>query len=96
MSLFADWKFKWKDTQLSLPPGKGLCLDVGCGSGKARKIVEEAGYSYMGCDVDISRGQGIIQCDATALPFEDNYFNIVILWQVLEHVEFPRKVLREI
>lgn len=96
MSLFTDWKFNWKDTQLNIPRGKGLCLDVGCGSGWARELVENAGYSYTGCDVDISRGQGIVQCDGTALPFKENSFNLIILWQVLEHVPCPEKFLREV
>ena len=58
MSLFSNWKFSWKDTQLKTGPGKGLCLDLGCGNGNLRPIVENRGWTYIGSDIDISRGWG--------------------------------------
>lgn len=36
------------------------------------------------------------QFDGYNIPFEDNYFDLVILSHVIEHVEFPRLLLREI
>ncbi len=98
MSLFRNWKFSWKDTQLKIDPGNGLCLDLGCGNGNLRPIVENRGWTYIGSDIDISRGRGgvMVQCDGLFLPFNNDSFKIVLINQVLEHIKEPIQLLREI
>lgn len=96
MSLFSDWKFNGKESQFKIHPGKGVCLDLGCGDGRFRCIVENAGWRYIGCDLDISRGGAMLQCDGILLPFKNNCFDAIIIWQVLEHVKDPMKLLLEI
>jgi len=40
--------------------------------------------------------QEAINYDGYKTPYPDNYFDLAILSHVLEHVEFPRKLLREL
>jgi ubiquinone/menaquinone biosynthesis C-methylase UbiE len=60
---------------------KGAVLDVGCGESN----------KYLGfCPCDAYIG------DAAFLPFKDESFDAVICNAVLEHVEKPKEVLKEI
>jgi ubiquinone/menaquinone biosynthesis C-methylase UbiE len=72
----------------SLSPDS-IMVDVGCGNGKNLGI--SPGISF-GCDIcpkllDIARerGHNVIQCDALALPYEDNFADTVISIAVIHH-----------
>ncbi|MGR3303168.1 MAG: class I SAM-dependent methyltransferase [Candidatus Scalindua sp.] len=96
MSLFAHWKFNWKDVQFEIPYGKGAFLDLGCGNGHFQHTVEKRGWMYIGCDVDALRGGAMVQCNGKYLPFRNNCIDSALVNQVLEHVDDPLKVLTEI
>jgi SAM-dependent methyltransferase len=72
-----------------------LTLDVGSGAGMFSP-------SCLGdVNVDIGKvsskpAKPFIQCDAAALPFRENLFTRVTMFDVLEHVDAPCVVLREI
>lgn len=77
-------------------------LDVGFGSGSLLFTAEEFGYDVSGIDL---RAQNVIDAcemdlDATCCSIEEfaglhpDYFNIVSLADVLEHVPFPKTMLR--
>lgn len=97
--------FKYLLTKMNLDEGK--ILDIGCGGGayigKLEKL--KPNLDYFG--IDISRKAIKIAQEkykkvnfkvagADKLPYSNKYFNIVILRQVLEHLEKPILALKEI
>ena len=85
----------------------GRVLDVGCGAGSVAKAVkrERPDLEVFGCDVSRSAleaagsaPQGVDFRLATAerLPFADAELDFVWMIDVLEHVEEPEVVLREV
>ena len=78
-------------------------LDIGCGEGFFLSNAAKAGYTTKG--IEISRDAAEYAgrefgLDVEAKPFEElqfpeNYFDVVTLWQVLEHVPYPLVVLKE-
>lgn len=91
-----EWVFTWDDVQRTLPGGSGLCLDLGCGDGRHRDWVEAAGWTWIGLDIDVNRRGAAIVGDALHLPLTDESLGLVLLWQVLEHLSQPWKVLAEV
>lgn len=77
-------------------------LDAACGRGYVIDRVYQASKSSECYGVDIvvpkDRNSKIRYIDAslTALPFEDNYFDIVICTHALEHIKDNRKALQEL
>lgn len=66
--------------------GTGLCLDVGCGTGRAFPIIASAGYRPVGIDVSGDQlaiaatraAAPVVRGDATRLPFGDGSFAAVL------------------
>lgn len=84
-------------------------LEVGAGEGAILKCLDRKGFAkelhaleISASGVEVIRNQGIktlASCqvfDGYSIPFDDNAFDLVILAHVLEHVEFPRVLLREL
>jgi len=75
------------------------CLDVGCGDGRTSgPWFSERTAGYVGVDVsqtavETARSLGLdarIIEDASTLPFDDDEFDIVVCFEVLEHLNAPR------
>ena len=90
-----------------LAPVKGRVLDVGCGAGQVAKAVkrERADLEVLGCDVSKSavaaasaspEGVDFRLATAERLPFADGELDFVWIFDVLEHVDDPEVVLREV
>jgi SAM-dependent methyltransferase len=90
-----------------LEPVRGKVLDVGCGAGSVAKAVkhERHDLEVFGCDVSQSAlsiaeaspgGVNFRIAQAEKLPFADGEFDFVWIFDVLEHVEKPEQVLREV
>ncbi len=86
---------------------KGRVLDVGCGGGSVAKAVkrERPDLEVFGCDLSESalkiartNSDGVDFRLATAerLPFGDGELDFVWIFDVLEHVDDPKSVLREV
>ncbi|MCM8800340.1 MAG: class I SAM-dependent methyltransferase, partial [Candidatus Omnitrophica bacterium] len=78
-------------------------LDIGCGKGERLKFFKDLGFSVLGLEVsdtvDYAREHfnlEIIKKDIYQADFEDNSFDIVTLFNVLEHIHNPNKLLKEI
>lgn len=74
--------------------GRLRILDVGCEDGF---LFAGCGYDYTGVDIDAYEVEGnFVQLDVDKpWPFRDMDFHLVVLGEVLEHVENPVHVLRE-
>ena len=82
-------------------------LDAGCGEGftLTRLSKEKIGDSLEGVDFSkdaIEIGKKMYpdlklgQADINKLPYRNNSFDLVIATEVLEHVDYPRRALREL
>lgn len=84
-------------------------LDVGCGPGTIGNVglyeTLKKHYTIYGIDFLKSNIRSIkerfpqgkfSQAEATSLPFDNNYFDIILARHIFEHVEDPEKVLAEI
>jgi 2-polyprenyl-3-methyl-5-hydroxy-6-metoxy-1,4-benzoquinol methylase len=79
-------------------------LDIGCGEGFFLSNASKAGYTTKGIEISLDAAEYAgkeFGLDVEAKPFEElqfpeNYFDVVTLWQVLEHVPYPLVVLKEV
>jgi ubiquinone/menaquinone biosynthesis C-methylase UbiE len=73
---------------------KGKILEVGCGTGGNIRYFKKKGIRIQGVDISGDVGATIV-ADAEKLPFENNYFDQVLILDVLEHVTDDKKALKE-
>jgi len=79
-------------------------LDVGCAHGFFLFSASEAGYTTKGVEISqdaAAYARKEFGLDVEAKPFEElrfaeNHFDVVTLWQVLEHVPYPLMMLKEV
>jgi len=87
-------------------------LDLGCGNGKLRLLLSDAKVDYIGVDnsaklLELGRrrkdfqlaSQKFVEAEVFALPFADNYFDVVFFIAVFHHVpsfDLRLKTLQEI
>jgi len=81
---------------------KGKVLDLGCGDGDYAKRLKGLGFDVIAGDIDIDRFRykneiEFKHCDiAKEMPFLDQYFDYVLLMEVVEHLRNPYVVISEI
>lgn len=82
----------------------GNLLDIGCAEGEFLRLIENS-TSFKAFGVDISeyaakeaqkKGLNVKNCDVLEAAFPDNYFDVVTLRHVLEHLHDPLKILKEV
>lgn len=80
-------------------------LDAGCGDGRLAALVKDfSGAEAYGVDISkkgvaIARSFGIkakVADISKKIPFEDNFFDLVICTETIEHVADPDTLLKEI
>lgn len=80
----------------------GKVLDLGCGDGDYAKGVKDLGFDVIAGDIDITRFRykneiEFKHCDITKeMPFPTNYFDYVLLMEVVEHLRNPYVIMPEI
>jgi SAM-dependent methyltransferase len=85
-----------------LGPGKGRCLDLGCGTGVAFPELTRLGWTVVGVDISeemLSRarthGAEVHLASAESLPFDNESFDAAVaLWLHTDVDDFPA-ILRE-
>ena len=77
-------------------------LDIGCGTGEFLNACKNAGYNTTGIEPsELAREQAInnfkllVSEDTNLGQFEENQFNSISMWHVLEHVPALNKTIEE-
>jgi SAM-dependent methyltransferase len=83
---------------------QGRVLEIGCGGGAMVRAIKEyrPDLEVHGCDISLSaiqvarrRNGGILYSagDAYRLPYPDDYFSAIFIFDVLEHLEEPNRAM---
>ena len=82
---------------------KGKILDIGCGPGLFLKVAKDNEWEDYGVELskwafDYGKNMGvnIINKRLEKVKFNDEFFDVITLWDVIEHVENPSGLLLEI
>lgn len=94
------------DKIVSIP--HNTVLDIGSGEGALIKRLSDIGFGHELYSLEISTSAidiiikrnipRLVECklfDGYRIPYEDKKFDLAILSHVVEHVEYPRMILRE-
>jgi len=83
--------------------GEGKLLDIGCGSGKFLISASKSGYEVYGVEISKKLADNakrleldIYNNNIERLNFSSESFDVITMWDVLEHVENPIDVLKKI
>lgn len=81
---------------------KPKLLDIGCGMGTVVQAAAKRGWEAEGVDlspnaVRLAKDRGINArlVDGTQLPYEDQSFDVITAWNLIEHVDDVRVALAE-
>lgn len=82
---------------------KGKMLDVGAGIGRLMEVYKKRGWEVSGVDISMDActyaketwGVDIYNGYLKEAEFNDSYFDLVCLWQFIEHCDDPLSSLRE-
>lgn len=94
-------RFQKEAIQEAKKYAKGQLVDIGCGRMPYRKELEPLVDSYIGVDhPEVSKlyhssVRPDVLADAKKLSFRNSSFDIALLFQVLEHVDSPERVIKE-
>jgi 2-polyprenyl-3-methyl-5-hydroxy-6-metoxy-1,4-benzoquinol methylase len=103
----ADYRMKtiFKERVLDLikpKVGSGRLLDIGCSSGHFLKVAKDNNFDTFGVEPNPDMVQfankelnldNIVNGTLEDAKFDDEYFDIITLWDVLEHVVDPYELL---
>ena len=78
-----------------------MVLEVGCADGGITSLIGKSGRNAVGVEISSSylkqalRPGEYICADGYALPFRDSTFDTVVLAEIIEHADNPRRLLQE-
>lgn len=91
------------DFVLADGPGGGRALDVGCAAGFCMQALRERGFEVHGVEVSPAiaahaierlRFETVHVGTLDTAPFPEAWFDLITMWDVIEHVVDPRALLR--
>lgn len=78
-------------------------LDIGCGKGLFLDVLKKNGKETYGLEPDLNaveilkkKGHHATQGNISASPYESNYFDLITMFQVFEHIEDPSTLINEV
>ncbi len=90
-------------------PKKGRILDVGCAAGYFLRIAQQHGHDVHGVELSEAIAQeaiqslgkdriynGLLDDAVTARGWQDHSFDLITIWDVIEHVPEPQSLLASI
>ncbi len=94
--------------ELGLEPGV-RALDVGCNTGPMLMPLRRRGYDVVGIDIspdDVHQAARYLDerdlasdrlavADGVRLPFRDDSFDLILLVDILEHTDYPQRIVAE-
>lgn len=94
---YADATARKNFTALKTCMRKGATrfLDVGCGDGHLVRMLRRRGYNVVGIDIVPHDEPYTILGSATDIPFKDQYFDVAIASDVLEHLTEEENIIAE-
>lgn len=79
----------------------GKALDLGCGNGAYLLLLKKMGWDVVGVDINDNTSQEVKEAKIPVLTggleelkLEENSFDLITLWHVLEHLHDPLKTLK--
>lgn len=88
------------DQNLKSKIGKNKLLNLGGGIGQIKDIYQSIGFDVYNLDIDtLFENERNIRFDLNnnqSLPYEKDYFDYVICSEVIEHLENPWKLFRDV
>ena len=84
---------------------KGNLLDIGCGGGFFLKAARERGWDPHGIDIvpkfvkfanDELQLTNVNSCSLEELEYEKHFFDVIVLWDLIEHLPHPSNFLKTI
>lgn len=98
---FRFGKLKFKEVQSQIPDRAILCLDIACGANPFP-------HAHVLCDLHVkpvldrnmkqlvTGGKPFVLCSCNALPFKDQAFDFVTSYYLIEHIDSPWSMLKEL
>lgn len=104
MSIHVNKRFKRRIREIKSLKPSGKLLDVGSGVGIFLKLAVEQGYDVLGADIsswacEYARKKfnlKVFNGDFREAGLKSEYFDVITLWHVLEHVKNPVIFLKDI
>ena len=84
--------------------GPGKILDIGCATGNFLNEMSKYGWECFGVEPDKKSAEyamhtynfSVFNGYLESVHYQNNYFDVVTMWDVLEHTKDPTKILREV
>lgn len=85
------------------PQGGGKVLDIGCGTGDRLKVFRRKGFDVYGVEVSPQAryarehlNLNVMEGNLLKAGYAGDFFDVITMYNVFEHVHDPRKLLQEI
>ncbi|MCH8902312.1 MAG: class I SAM-dependent methyltransferase [Bacteroidetes bacterium] len=101
-----QWKFDVINTYCKAPPEQLKLIDIGCGNGKFVFDAIHHGFDAVGIDLSpdrIRKGRELYNLSDDRLKCmnvddfsETEKYDIIVMWDLIEHVESPSSLLRSL
>ena len=90
-----------KVTEILVKNCHGLLLDIGCNDCSITRFLPKKQFKYIGTDISrqaLAKGKHHerILSDACNLPFQNNSVDVVSCFEIVEHMQEPRELIKEI